>query len=60
MPNPKGKCVYHLVISEKNKKMFDRLYPGLLKIFLEKSIKLATEKKDFFEEVFFSNVDIGV
>lgn len=54
MPNPKGKCVYHLVVNEKDKAKFDRLYPKLLKIFLEKSINLAINNKDFFEDVFFS------
>lgn len=56
MPNPKGKTVYHLVIDEKEKATFDRLYPRLLKIFLERSVHLANNDKDFFDSVFFSEV----
>lgn len=56
MPNPKGKVVYHLVIDEKDKKTFDRLYPGLLKIFLNRSVNLAINDKSVFEQIFFSEV----
>lgn len=56
MPNPKGKCVYHLVTDEEEKKRFDLNYPQLLRIFLERAIKLANNDKDFFDRVFFSEV----
>lgn len=55
MPNPKGKCVYHLVCSTDDKKQFDKMYPKLLKIFLERSMKLAIKNKSFFDSVFFSD-----
>lgn len=56
MPNPKGKCVYHLVIDQNDKKTFDEKYPQLLKIFIERAVRLANNNKDFFSEVFFSQV----
>lgn len=54
MPNPKGKCVYHLVIDQEQKKIFDQKYPQLLKTFLERAVRLANNNKDFFAKVFFS------
>lgn len=54
MPNPKGKCVYHLVIDQEQKKIFDQKYPQLLKTFLERAVRLANNNKDFFANVFFS------
>lgn len=56
MPNPKGKCVYHLVTDKKEKERFDKNYPQLLRVFLERSIKIANNDKDFFDRVFFSEV----
>ena len=54
MPNPKGKCVYHLVVSIEDKKTFDKKYPQLLKTFLERAIKKANNDKNFFSDVFFT------
>ena len=56
MPNPKGKCVYHLVCDQEEKKKFDKNYPGLLKTFLERAIKMANNDYSLFETIFFSEV----
>lgn len=56
MPNPKGCSVYHLVIDTEEYKKFNKLYPQLLKTFLNRAVKLANNKKEIFEEIFFSEV----
>lgn len=58
MPNPKGKSIYHLCTDTNDYKKFNEKYPKLLRIFLEKSIHLAVENKMFFEQVFFSEINI--
>lgn len=57
MPTSTNKVVYHLVCSKKDKETFDRLYPKLLKVFLERAINKAINDKDFFEDVFFNEVN---
>lgn len=56
MPNPKGCSIYHLVIDTEEYKKFNRLYPKLLKIFLNRAVKLANNDKDLFDKIFFSEV----
>ena len=56
MPNPKGQKTFHLLVDEKEKDKFDKLYPGLMKIFLNRAIYLANNDKDLFEKIFFCEV----
>ncbi|MCR5422398.1 MAG: hypothetical protein K6E74_02055 [Bacilli bacterium] len=55
MPNPKGKSVYHLVIDTEEYKKFNRLYPQLLKIFLNRAVKMANDDYELFTKIFFEN-----
>lgn len=55
MANPKGCSVYHLVINTEEYKKFNRLYPKLLKTFLNRAVKLANNDFEFFSKVFIQN-----
>lgn len=39
---------------------FDYLYPDLVSLFINRSLKLALQDKKYFEEVFFNKLFIGV
>lgn len=56
MANPKGMSIYHLVIDTKEYEKFRRNYPKLLKIFLNRAVKLANNDKSVFEKIFFSEI----
>lgn len=58
MPNPKGYSVYHLVIDTEEYKKFNRLYPQLLKTFLNRAVKMANNNYKIFEAIFFENKEI--
>lgn len=55
MPNPKGCSVYHLVIDTEEYKKFNRLYPQLLKTFLNRAVKMANNDYELFTKIFFEN-----
>lgn len=55
MPNPKGCSIYHLVIDTEEYKKFNRLYPKLLKTFLNRAVKMANNDYKVFEDIFFEN-----
>lgn len=55
MPNPKGCSVYHLVINTEEYKKFNKLYPKLLKTFLNRAVQIANNDYEFFTKVFFQN-----
>lgn len=57
MPNPKGTSVYHLVIDTEEFKKFKKLYPQLLKTFLNRAVKLANNDFSVFEKIFFQGVE---
>lgn len=57
MPNPKGKSVYHLVIDTEEYKKFNKLYPQLLKTFLNRAVYLANNDYSIFEQIFFKGVN---
>lgn len=56
MPNPKGCSVYHLVIETEEYKKFNKLYPKLLKTFLNRAVKMANNDYRVFETIFFEGV----
>lgn len=56
MANPKGMSIYHLVIDTKEYDKFKKNYPNLIKIFLNRAIKLANNDKTVFEKIFFSEI----
>lgn len=53
MANPKNSSVYHLVINTEEYKKFNRLYPKLLKTFLNRAVKMANDNFAFFTKVYF-------
>lgn len=55
MPNPKGNSIYHLVIDTNEYKKFNRLYPKLLKTFLNRAVKMANNDYELFTKIFFEN-----
>ena len=57
MPTSPDKHLFHLVLEKEDFEKFDRQYPKLLKLFLNRCVHRASNDKNFFEEVFFIEVD---
>lgn len=57
MPTSKDKKVFHLVSDKDNFEKYNKMYPNTMRIFLNNALYLATNNKDFFEKVFFKDID---
>ena len=57
MPTSPDKHLYHLVLEKEDFEKFDRLYPKLLKIFLNRCVHRASNDRTFFEDIFFGDVE---
>ena len=53
MPNSPYKTTITLQLDRTEKDKFEKLYPGLIKIYLQRAIHIANNDKSLFEHIFF-------
>lgn len=58
MPNSKKKKQVNIDVDTYNK--FERVYPELTNIFLNRALKVCLENKDLFEKIFFNSMFLEV
>lgn len=56
MPNSPNKLTITLQLDKTDKEKFDKQFPGLLKLFLQRAINKSINDRTLFETIFFLEV----